>query len=273
MNILIIIAIIVSIFLLILLFIKRKTTRRKPVVAIKEEPSDKSVFKLKKTSGHPMKYYISLPEGWSPDKKWDVIILVEGRGCKWLKMGKAFARERKNLPFILVVPQAFSNTDIVKREKYFYSDDILEKYEKTGVMSPERLKFDEEGILALTSDIHKEYGGNERFFIAGHSGGGLIIWRLITRHPEKLQATAFGCGCFYNPKPVSDSAGKEDLPIMAFQGEDDKYIVTMNGQWARAKLFCKEYGMKNVDRKIVPGRGHEFFEAEIMEFFSRLIEN
>jgi hypothetical protein len=39
--------------------------------------SGQDKIELKKAASHPIRYYISLPANWSPEKTWPVIVAIE----------------------------------------------------------------------------------------------------------------------------------------------------------------------------------------------------
>src|SRR5262245_6255435 len=64
---------------------------------------------LKTASRHPMQYYVSLPEGWTPTKQWAIVVMVTGGLKNFQYNAKLFAAARKKLPFIIVTPVNLTN--------------------------------------------------------------------------------------------------------------------------------------------------------------------
>ena len=83
---------------------------------------------LKKASTHPLQYKLSLPKGWTPDKRWPILVAVEGSGCNWDAYMNGFLSQRGDLPFIVVVPLTFSNTGLLNKDSDPYPKEILDKY-------------------------------------------------------------------------------------------------------------------------------------------------
>src|SRR5262249_12834933 len=78
---------------------------------------------LKSASSHPIKYYCSLPKGYqrAKDKRWPVLVCVEGAGCNFRDMAETFVQARGDLPVLVVVPCTFSNTNRIwgqRRQRY-----------------------------------------------------------------------------------------------------------------------------------------------------------
>ncbi|HEY2012532.1 MAG TPA: hypothetical protein VGH38_03475, partial [Bryobacteraceae bacterium] len=57
---------------------------------------------LKTARHHPMEYLLSLPQGWTAQKKWPVVVVIESANREFQKTATRFAEARKSLPFILV---------------------------------------------------------------------------------------------------------------------------------------------------------------------------
>ncbi len=251
------------------------------LAALEKEKSDPSRAKLlrevelkgaessaiiRKASGHEMQYYLALPKGWNPARKWPIGVGVEGAGCNFLGMQNALMGVRGDKPFILITPITFSNTNSLDKNKYPYPQSLLDEVEKTG-----RLKFDEEGLLAVLEDVRKEFAGDDKFAITGFSGGGNLCWRMTFGHPEMLFASAPACANFYSPGEISKDPARETIPIKAFQGDKDEYWQkppNLSSQWDRAKKLLDDNGFKNVKYEILPGVGHSGCSKEVMDHWS-----
>jgi len=217
---------------------------------------------LKKCSGHEMMYYLSLPEGWTPDKDWPVLVAVEGAGCNFYGACTSFSG-KDNPTYIVVTPHTFSNTNEILPAKYKYAPELCEKYQRGG-----RLDFDDPGIQAMLADLRKNYSARERFFITGFSGGGNACWRFTLCHPEMLVASSPNCANFAAAGPETTAPERETLPVKAFQGEKDEYLEALNRQWQNAKAEADRRGFKNVTRVMVPEAGHGVSRKLILDFFA-----
>ena len=218
---------------------------------------------LRKASTHEMQYYLALPKGWSPARKWTIGVGVEGAGCNWMGMMNGLMGARGDKPLILVTPVTFSNTNGLNKDKYPYPQETLDEVEKSG-----RMKFDEAGLLAVLDDVRREFNGEEKFCITGFSGGGNLCWRMTFGHPEMLLASAPACANFFNPGEISKDPARETIPIKAFQGDKDEYLKGLDGQWQMAKKLLDEHGFKNVSYVMLPGVGHSGCAKDGMEHWS-----
>lgn len=223
---------------------------------------------LKQARTHTMKYYLSLPKGWSADKKWPVYVAVEGAGCNFAGACRGAAGD-KNERFIVVTPCGFTNTNALSEvaAKYPYPQEVLDAADAEG-----RVKFDEPGLLAVLADLRELYGAEEKICISGFSGGGILTWHMIFTHPELLVAAVPACGNFSGLRgELSKHEAREKLPVRAFQGDKDEYIAQLNAQWEMAKKTADEGGWANVTREMVPGAGHSPCYEQARKVFAEFL--
>lgn len=226
---------------------------------------------LRTDSAHPMKYYLSLPRGFArkKDKKWAVLIAVDGAGSNFKGIAEAYRGARASLPFIIASPCTFANTntiegDMKKKYETFYTDAVIDDGNQR------RIAWDEEGILAMIKDLQAEYDAEERVYITGFSGGGNATYMMTFKHPDLLNGSAPSCGNFAN-FGYSDLKGKftpEDLnfPVHQITGEKDEHGQFTFGkkdspgiepQTDGAAQLLTDFGYANVKRTKVPGMGHD----------------
>lgn len=230
---------------------------------------------LRKASTHMMEYLISLPSGWRKGQKYDVLVTVEGAGCGWLGNHRSFAKH-KGKELIIVTPITFWNTNALNVNKYNYPEEVVQKHDKD---SAARMKFDEEGLLAALKDVQEQFGGKDKFFITGFSGGGNLTWRMVFGHPDKVRGAAPACGNFGNPGKINTTAPERaEVIIHAFQGEKDQYLdgkgnkpVNLNNEYAHAERLCKQHGFTNIKRTMLPGVGHSNCNKQVADFVKGVI--
>ena len=145
-----------------------------------------SAEELRMASGHPMQYYASLPQGWTAARKWPVVVVIESANRQFQQTLDVFARARKDMPFILVMPLVTTNGGANYRQAgtYHYSDAVWSRIEQ------DRCRFDMDGIAAVAADVRKLLGGEDRYFLTGWEAGGHTVWSMILEHPEALRAAA-----------------------------------------------------------------------------------
>jgi len=223
---------------------------------------------LRTCHSHPMMYYLSLPKGWAPGKKYPILFTNEGAGCNFLANCTAFTNARADLPFIVVTPFTTVNTMQPVPAKYFYSQETWDRISKDG-----RGRFDFEGALAMLEDVKKEFGGDEKVCLTGFSGGGTLSWQLALACPEKFLGFAPACGNFNGAAQFSNNAElNEKFPIHAFQGDKDEYLPMLTQQWENAKANMDRAGFKNYTREMVPNTGHDVCVKQVLAYFADLLK-
>ncbi|MEK7466390.1 MAG: tetratricopeptide repeat protein [Planctomycetota bacterium] len=205
---------------------------------------------LRKASTHEMRYFLSLPPGWTPDKTWPVLVACEGTGCNFKDQCARFASFRKDVPVIIVTPCTFANTSGPKKEKHpWYTEELMNQWTKNF------MDFDDPGIMAALADVKREWGGEEKFFISGYSGGGVICFWEIFLRPTQLRG-AFPGGANYVGHPTPPGAGGRDLPIRAFQSQKDEYFASLTAAWADVEKALKKFKFTNFTRTVLPDAEH-----------------
>ena len=228
---------------------------------------------LKTASTHKMQYYLQLPKGWTPTKKYTIVVGVEGAGCNFKGMLSALTSNRGDLPVICITPQTFSNTNSLAgaAAKYTYPPDLVAEYD-TG----DRFKFDEEGLLAVIADVKKDFSGDDKICITGFSGGGNLTWLFVFQHPDLVLGASPACANFATRKyNIPDVHEKATVPVKAFQGDKDEYWhnpPNLENAWLAAKKLADDNGYKNVTREMVAGVGHSGCGDKVMAFFGTLIK-
>ncbi|MCA8916124.1 MAG: hypothetical protein KDB90_11990 [Planctomycetes bacterium] len=246
---------------------KQNAARTKALIECEAELSFRTPL-LKTCRTHTMKYYLSLPRGWTADKKWPVYVAVEGAGSNFLGACNG-GRGKDNDTFIVVTPCGFTNTNELNegmRKKYPYPDDLITEADK------DRMGFDDAGLCAVIKDLQELYNAQEKVCITGFSGGGILTWHMVFAHPDMLVAAVPACGNFAGARAVSDDAeAKKALIIHAYQGDKDEYKESMlDAQWEAAKKLAEDNGYEHVTRDIVPG-GHMGCHSYAREVFRKAL--
>ncbi|KAF0243844.1 MAG: hypothetical protein FD180_3012 [Planctomycetota bacterium] len=205
---------------------------------------------LRKASTHDMRYFLSLPPGWTPDKTWPVLVACEGTGANYRDQCARFAGFRKDVPVILLTPCTFTNTSGPKKEKHpWYTEELMNQWTKN------LMEFDDPGIMAALADVKRDWGGEEKFFISGYSGSGAIcFWEIFSR-PTLLRG-AFPAGANYVGHPATPGEGGRDLPIRSIQSEKDEFLASLNAGWVDAEKALKKFNFTNYTRTLLPDAPH-----------------
>jgi len=264
-----------------------------PATPSDSRPADTASAPVLRTApGCPMQYYVSLPNGWTPRKKWPVVVTLDGGNKEWRANADTFAAARGNLQFIIVTPLILTNGGMAENSRlpnYQYPDSVWRLVEKVGPAI-----FDQEGLKAVADDVARRFNGRERYFLTGWSAGAHLMWMMVFMHPEALAGAASACGNFNGRGITSYSTAKERaaLPVRGFVGAMDearfgpggpkqkvRLMVPMSlvprqyglqGEFEYAAKLAKIHGYRNVSLKVMPRRGHEPFAREVLLWFNSI---
>jgi poly(3-hydroxybutyrate) depolymerase len=225
---------------------------------------------LKTATHHPIQYYLSLPEGWTPAKKWPVVFTIEGGLKNFRNSAEVYVAARKHMPFMIVSPVILTDGGGDHQRnlpEYHYASEVWDQIDKTGICV-----FDQQGLDAIMTDLREQYGAEEKYFITGHSAGAHLTWAMVLMHPEKLAAAATSCGNFNGRciAKVSGEAARVNLPVRAFQGELDEHRQGLEQQFAKAKQVAAAEGYRNISFEVVKGASHVPLAEQVLAYFSSL---
>jgi len=236
--------------------------------------SDQTGLQLKTASSHPIEYYLSLPQDWTPTKKWPVVVVIESANKEFEATAQIFVRARQRMPFILVAPLVVTNGGPNYRQAatYHYSEAVWTEIERIG-----RCKFDQEGIAAVVKDVHKLYAGEEKYFLTGWEAAGHTIWATVFQHPDILRAVAPVCPNYQarclDPGSFSSAPERVKLPIRGFYGAGDTLCTPgrpIHSHWTEAAKTAEARGFTNVTLQAVPAQDHTPLAAEVLAYFFSL---
>lgn len=229
-------------------------------------------LELRTANNHPMQYFLSLPEKWTKEKQWPIVVIIESADKEYKENALRFVRARREMPFILIAPFNVNNSRQGRRDpKIFpYSEATWDMIEKTG-----DCKFNMDGITQIVSDVRHQYNGELKFFITGFESGGHTVWQFAFQHPERLKAAAPVSGNYNKNSCMTESLFSKDtavinLPVMGFSGNADTLFgpeAMLYDQWKNARQAAVDHGYKNISETIVPGKGHVPLPAEVLNWF------
>lgn len=230
-----------------------------------------SIPELKKASSHPIQYYISLPNDWSANAKWPVVVVLEEAAKEFKKNAERFIAARKDMPFIIVAPIITTNGNYGIRDSsvYPYSTVVWDTIDKIS-----SCKFDMDGLQNIITDIKKNYGSADKVFLTGFEAGTHLLWAVVFQHPEWLCAAAPVAGNYrgrcVDDNVFSDDISKIQLPIKNFTGSEDEYFGKQGklySQYLEAKNLALSHGYKNISEIEIAGKGHVSLPDEVMNYF------
>lgn len=231
---------------------------------------------LATASNHPMQYYISLPNGWTSQKQWPVVVVIESADKEYTENALRFVRARKNMPFIIVAPFNVNNSRAGRRDpKVFpYSSQTWDIIEKTGDCT-----FNMDGLTQILADVQKKYNAQSKYYITGFEAGTHTVWQMLFQHPERLYAAAPVAGNYNQNSCMQDNLFSKDpsrinLPVRGFTGANDSLYGSSAPtyiQWKNARQQAIMHGYKKISETIVPGKAHQPMPEEVLDWFYSLL--
>lgn len=233
-------------------------------------PIQASPLELRTASTHPMRYYVALPEGWSQQRSWPVVVAIESADREFKRNAQDFAGARGHAPFILVVPEVVTNGGPHFKDApgYDYQADDWARVEREGPWG-----FDEAGLASVLADVRRLFHGEGKYYLTGWEAGAHTVFALTFSHPEAIWAAAPVCPN-YAGRNVTFSRwpGRGSVPIRVFAGSADPAWgpgKPLTVQSARAKSEGEAHGFK-FEQQMVPGKGHGSLSAEVLKWFDEV---
>lgn len=208
--------------------------------------------------GTTYKYQVFIPDDWTKQKQWPVILFLHGAGERGdegliqteVGIGTAIRRDRSRFPAIVVMPQC--------RKNVWWSESTMANMAMTA--------------LAVAQ---KEFHGDAtRIYLTGLSMGGYGTWYLAGKYPGKFAAIAPICGGILVPdmarqqpaddnSPYTEAAKKTGkTPVWIFHGGDDPVVPVTESR--RMNDAMKALGGE-VHYTEYPGVGHNSWEKAYTE--------
>ncbi|HTH57980.1 MAG TPA: hypothetical protein VL728_18160 [Cyclobacteriaceae bacterium] len=232
---------------------------------------------LVKADKHPMQYYLSLPKGWSKERAWPVVVILESASKEYKANAEQFVTARGGRPFILIAPINTNNGNQSRRDAtvFPYSSETWDYMDKIG-----DCQFNDEGIVAIVKEVAEKYHGESKVFITGFEAGAHSLWSIVFHHPDLLKAAAPVAGNFLNrcveQVKISNDPSKANLPVRSFRGgkvnQSFPPATFLSEQWKVVKSLAQSNGYKNISEEVVPAKSHEPMPNEVLAYFSGLLE-
>ncbi|MES2004962.1 MAG: hypothetical protein V4450_10605 [Bacteroidota bacterium] len=232
---------------------------------------------LQTGAGHPMQYYISLPDGWNKEKSWPVMVVIESADKEYRENALRFVRARKKMPFIIVAPYNVNNSRSGRRDPaiFPYTAATWDYIEQVG-----DCRFNMDGLTQIMKEVQAKYNGDEKYYLTGFEAGAHTVWQMTFQHPERLKAVAVVAGNYNRNSCMQDSAlfsndlSRVLLPVTGFSPELDSFYgpqAANFNQWKAAAKAATEHGYRRVSEIIVRGKGHAPLPVEVMIYFYDLL--
>jgi predicted peptidase len=209
--------------------------------------------------GVTYKYQVFVPDNWSSNQKWPIILFLHGvgeRGTDGLiqtqvGIATAIRNDRSRFPALVVLPQCL--------KEHRWTDPDMEELS-----------------LSALGEASREFKGDpKRTYLTGLSMGGYGSWALAARYPNKFAAVVPICGGILTPddarkQPDSDripylEAAKKigtKLPIWVFHGDADPDVPVSE---SRHMVEALKADGADVHYTEYPGVGHKSWDKAYAE--------
>ncbi|MEN9677761.1 MAG: putative esterase [Verrucomicrobiota bacterium] len=267
------------------------TIERLPAAA-GEPPQVPAATQVQTATTHPMKYYISLPKNWAPDRKWPVLVAPSAHYGDKGKNLAMFAAERdaRKAGFILVAPLVINADRVTDMTEYRGA--VMDAITAADAASPAgsrrpdrndgaRAKFDSEGIRAILQDVQKLYRGEDKVYITGFSSSTHVAYLFLFNHPELLKGVIINSGVYLGRGvaedhiPFLNSPERARLRIKYIVGEEDPGYPKYSENWYETKAKLLHYGhpASIIEMEVIKQRngdklkpGHSCYPTRIFDF-------
>jgi hypothetical protein len=237
---------------------------------------------------HPMKYFVSLPTNWLPDRKWPVLIAPSAHYENQGKTIALFAAERdaRKVSFIIVSPLVINADRVAAMPEYRGAvADAISAADATSLGGRRdetaRGKFDSEGIRAVLKDIQRLYHGEDKVYITGFSSSTHVAYMFLFTHPELLKGVMINSGVYLGRGvdedhiPLINSPERAQIKVKFIVGESDPNYKHYSENWLKTKaqlLRCghpepkmqMEIIQKGNPEKLNPR--HNWFPTRVLDF-------
>jgi poly(3-hydroxybutyrate) depolymerase len=171
-------------------------------------------------NGTAHKYVVYLPETWSPEASWPVILFLHGSGERGsegmdqtqIGLPAAIRLHPERWPFIVVMPQVPFN------QRHWTDPDMMQT-----------------AMAALAAETREFHGDPERTYLTGLSLGGYGVWEIARDFPHVFAAivpVSGGIFWSYAPQRWQDAGLPAEYaraigrtPAWLFHGADDPVVL------------------------------------------------
>src|SRR5262249_13780747 len=125
--------------------------------------------------------------------------------------------------------------------------------------------FDDAGVAAALTDVHRLWRGESKAFLTGWEAGGHTVWALTFRHPERWRGGAPGSTNYQRPGGGSTGSSRASerarLPLQVFYagaptGAAVEGMEFFQQQTAVALGDARAHGFKPSPPRAIAGADH-----------------
>ncbi len=219
-----------------------------------------------------MQYYVSLPRGWKASGRWPILVTVTGGLKNFQQNAELFAAARGARPYIIVTPVNLTNggqSTLRQAPEYHYPSSVWDEVDRAGWC-----KFDSDGLDAVIAEVRRAYAGEDRYYIAGHSAGGHLVWLAAFTRPDAIAGAVTTGGNFarrcLDDATLARAPRGGGLAIRGFVGERDDHRDGLTGQFDTARALAASRGFTNVSFKVAASEDHNPMPAVVFAYFDSL---
>lgn len=136
--------------------------------------------------GQPFAGWLSLPKSWKPGKPTPLLLVFEGEALQFAGALGRFTALRKDAPWMILAPLAFSCGDDLKFDRYFpaYPEKLVTAW------NARRAQFDEAGLPGLVDFVRTHFGAAQKAALASFGKGADPALAYLMRHPGLVSAAS-----------------------------------------------------------------------------------
>ena len=230
-----------------------------------------------RASAHAMRFHLALPEGWTRERTWPVVVVIPDAAREFEGNLARFVAARGRRPFILVAPEVLSCGGGSTRTAEHYSYSAADW---DSISAVDDFAFDDAGLGAVLADVREHWAGEPKAFLTGWEAGGHTVWAQLFRRPERWRAVA-PVSTNYQRRgidPAMFSHGRElrSLPIQVFRcgtptGPAAMGVRFFDQQTAQALADARAHGFAPLPVRIVPGADHGPLPGPVLAWFEKLL--
>jgi polyhydroxybutyrate depolymerase len=171
--------------------------------------------------GTPRSYILRFPKEYDGKAMLPMVVLLHGAGdsAAYAEEAYHFAEKADKEKFVLVIPDALGD---------------IHAWSSHG--DSQATKDDIEFLTTLLETLPKTYAIDpKRLFVAGHSAGAMMTYRMAGERPDLIAAIGIVAGVVDSDFP----SPKTPVPLIAFHGKEDSVLdytelATALDFWAKA---------------------------------------
>jgi dienelactone hydrolase len=233
-----------------------------PALALATSDVEPATTTALQASTHPMRFHLALPSGWKADRTWPVLVVIPDAGREFAANLASFVKARGSRPYILVAPEVLSCGGAGSRTADHYS---YTPAEWDSLQHGDDFAFEDGGLEAVLTDVHRRWHGETQAFLTGWEAGGHTVWAQALRHPERWRGVAPVTtnyqrrgldSTLFSRAPERASLAIQPFRCGAPTGDMSRAMAGLEQQTALAMNDARDHGFHPLPVRVVPGADH-----------------